>query len=165
MKFPTGLFSMREVAAPATPASGTAAVYVKSDGLVYTKDDAGLERLMTHAVEAFPFYVSGSVGVVTGSLGVVTEGNYVVETVRIRATTAPTGSALTVDVNKNGTSIYAATQANRPSIAAGANAALGGTPDTTTFALGDVLTVDVDAVGSTISGSNLSIVVRLRRVS
>lgn len=37
--------TMAEVAAPATPASGFASVYIKSDGLLYVKDDTGVERL------------------------------------------------------------------------------------------------------------------------
>lgn len=37
----------KEVSAPGTPASGTVAVYAKSDGLMYSKDDAGLEKLMS----------------------------------------------------------------------------------------------------------------------
>lgn len=32
-----------EQAAPATPAAGTVAIYAKSDGIVYQKDDAGVE--------------------------------------------------------------------------------------------------------------------------
>ena len=39
-----------------------------------------------------------------------------------RPYTPPAGAALVVDVNKNGTTIYT-NQANRPSIAAGANSA------------------------------------------
>ena len=38
---------MREVAAPATPATGYVRVYAKSDGLVYSKDDAGVETVVT----------------------------------------------------------------------------------------------------------------------
>ena len=35
-----------EGAAPATPASGTVIVYAKTDGLIYAKDDAGVETLL-----------------------------------------------------------------------------------------------------------------------
>jgi hypothetical protein len=37
-----------EVAAPSTPASGFAAMYVKSDGLWYGKDDAGVETMLSN---------------------------------------------------------------------------------------------------------------------
>lgn len=36
-----------EVAAPATPSSGQAVIYVKSDGKIYLKDDAGTETDLT----------------------------------------------------------------------------------------------------------------------
>lgn len=35
--------TIAESAAPSTPATGYAAIYVKSDGLLYWKDDAGTE--------------------------------------------------------------------------------------------------------------------------
>lgn len=39
-----------EAAAPATPAAGRAVVYAKADGLMYSKDDAGVETLMSSGV-------------------------------------------------------------------------------------------------------------------
>jgi hypothetical protein len=36
-----------EAAAPSTPASGKVVVYAKADGLMYSKDDAGVETLMS----------------------------------------------------------------------------------------------------------------------
>lgn len=39
---------LNEVAAPGSPSSDTAIVYVKSDGKVYYKNDAGTERLLTY---------------------------------------------------------------------------------------------------------------------
>jgi hypothetical protein len=77
--------------------------------------------------------------------------------------TAPSGSALTIDVNKNGTTIFT-TQGNRPTIAAGANAtASEATPDVTAMAAGDYLTVDIDAVGSANAGNDLTVFVRYQR--
>lgn len=38
-----------ESAAPSTPASGKVAIYAKTDGLVYGKDDAGTETLISNA--------------------------------------------------------------------------------------------------------------------
>jgi hypothetical protein len=75
--------------------------------------------------------------------------------------TAPAGADLIVDVNLNGTTIYS-TQANRPTIEDAGNAADETTPDTTTIAAGDYLTVDVDQVGSSVAGSDLTVVVRYR---
>lgn len=73
--------------------------------------------------------------------------------------TAPTGASLIVDVNKNGTSIFATTPANRPTIAASGTSGTSGTPDTTSVADGDYLTFDIDQVGSTIPGSDLLVVI------
>lgn len=75
--------------------------------------------------------------------------------------TAPTGSSLIVDVNKNGTTIYT-TQANRPAIAASSFVSpLSTNMDVTTIADGDYLSFDIDQIGSTVAGSNLIITVVL----
>jgi len=67
--------------------------------------------------------------------------------------TAPTGSAITPDVHKNGTSIYA----TRPTIAAAAFVSSGGvlTTSPTAFAVNDLIEVFTDIVGSTIPGRGL----------
>lgn len=77
--------------------------------------------------------------------------------------TAPTGASLILDVNKNGTTIFT-TQGNRPTIAASGNATTSEpAPDVTAIAAGDYLTVDVDQVGSTVAGSDLTVFIRYRR--
>lgn len=77
--------------------------------------------------------------------------------------TAPTGAAVVVDVHKNGTTIFTS-QANRPSIAISGNATTSEpAPDVTSVAAGDYLTVDVDQIGSTVAGSDLTVFVRYRR--
>jgi len=75
--------------------------------------------------------------------------------------TAPTGADLIVDVNKNGTTIFT-TQANRPRITAGSVVTVSEVTnmDITTLAAGDELTVDVDQVGSSTSGSALTLFIR-----
>lgn len=75
--------------------------------------------------------------------------------------TAPTGSSIKVDVNKNGTTIFT-TQANRPTIAISGNASSIQTPDVTTLSSGDYLTVDIDQIGSTIAGADLTVQVFLQ---
>lgn len=84
-----------------------------------------------------------------------------VDSVRASADTAPTGASLIVDVNKNGTTIYT-DQANRPTIAASTNTALGGTPDTSAGVSGDYYTPDIDQVGSTIPGSWVIVTMRIK---
>lgn len=75
--------------------------------------------------------------------------------------TAPTGAAILIDVNKNGTTLFT-TQGNRPSIAinAFATSAEVTNMNVTSFAAGDYLTVDVDQVGSTVAGANLVVTIR-----
>lgn len=115
-------------------------------------------------VEAYTFSVTGALAVQTGRSRIYLEGTYVIETVRAAVNTAPTGSAVIIDVNKNGTTIYT-TQSDRPQIAAAGFSATGNNPAVTTFAAGDYLTVDVDQIGSTIAGSDLTVTVRLRKIA
>jgi hypothetical protein len=43
----TRAFELSEISAPATPASGKVRLYAKSDGLLYSKDDAGVESQLS----------------------------------------------------------------------------------------------------------------------
>lgn len=77
--------------------------------------------------------------------------------------TAPTGAAILVDINKNGTaSIYSGV--TRLTIAAAANA--GNTTSfhaaNSTLAADDTLTVDIDQVGSTVAGADMSISIEVQ---
>jgi hypothetical protein len=79
-----------------------------------------------------------------------------IKEVRASVGTAPTGSSLIVDVNENGTTIFSG-GTDRPEIA------ISGFTDTTTgmsdtsLADGNYLTVDIDQIGSTIAGANLTV--------
>lgn len=74
--------------------------------------------------------------------------------------TAPTGAVVLVDVNISGTTAFT-TQANRPTIAAAAfDSGAEKVPDITEIPAGGYLTVDVDQIGSTVAGSDLTVVVR-----
>jgi hypothetical protein len=75
--------------------------------------------------------------------------------------TAPTGAAVVVDINRNGTSIWSSTQANRVQIAASATSGTQTAFNTTTLSDGDTLTFDLDAVGSgSSSGIDLTITLK-----
>lgn len=74
-----------------------------------------------------------------------------------RVKTAPTGASIIFDINKNGTSIWNTTQANRLTIAAAASSGNQSSFDTTTLAEGDYLTLDIDQIGSTIAGSDATV--------
>lgn len=154
-----------ETTAPSTPASGFGVTFARSsDSLLYFKNDAGAEYLLAHSVEVHTFSVTGALTTQTGKSRIYLEGNYVVETVRASVNTAPTGATILVDVNKNGTTIYT-TQSARPTIAISGFTATGNSPAVTTFAAGDYITVDVDQIGSTIAGSDLTVTIRLRKVA
>jgi hypothetical protein len=72
--------------------------------------------------------------------------------------TAPTGASLIVDINKDATTIFT-TQGSRPTIAISAFTAQGSAPDVTTIATGSYLTVDIDQVGSTVAGADLTVTI------
>jgi hypothetical protein len=74
--------------------------------------------------------------------------------------TAPVGAALIVDIAVNGTSIWNLTQGNRLTIADSASSGSQTLFDTTTLSEGDVLTIDIDQVGSTTAGSDLTVELR-----
>lgn len=79
--------------------------------------------------------------------------------------TAPVGSSIIIDVNKNGTTIFTA-QINRPTILSGTNDTGGSevVPDVTSLVFGDYLTVDIDQVGSGTPGSDLTVFVHYTRL-
>lgn len=68
---------------------------------------------------------------------------------------APTGAAIIVDLNKNGTTMFT-TQANRPQIAISAVTGSSVNPDVLTVADGDYITVNIDQIGSTLPGTTLT---------
>ena len=101
----------------------------------------------------------------TGTLRLPMDASYTIIGVRLMVGTAPTGASVIVDVNKNGTTIFT-TQANRPTIAAGANAGgPGATPNVTSLVAGDYITVDIDQVGSTVAGADLTVSIIVDRIS
>lgn len=79
--------------------------------------------------------------------------------VLVACNVAPTGASIIVDINKNATTVFPA-QAGRPTIAASANASAEVAPQVSAVAAGEYLTVDIDQVGSTIPGGDLTVMVR-----
>jgi len=71
--------------------------------------------------------------------------------------TAPTGADIIIDIYVNGTSIWAATPANRLTVAASATTGNKTAFDTTALVAGDYLDIYVDQVGSTIAGAGAAI--------
>ena len=102
-------------------------------------------------------FVSGGLGMGVGTVRIYNDSG-VTQTVlstRISVGVSPSGAPIVVDINKNGTSIY--TTATKPTIPSG-GVTDKAVPDAgTTLADGDFLTIDVDSIGSTVAGSNLTV--------
>lgn len=110
------------------------------------------------------YSANGTLTVRTGVSKIPMQGSGTIVAVKAYVNSAPTGASLIVDVNKNGTTIFG-TQANRPTVAAGANAATVGANSVTTYVDGDLLSVDIDQIGSTVAGSDLVVVVYVLRTT
>jgi len=138
----------------------TTAVVV-DDQVTVLLSDVGVQGPEGPAHEVFPFTMQDELEAVPGTSRVPIDGVAAIESVQAMVGTAPTGSAITVDVNKNGTSIFT-TQGNRPTIADGQNTSgVVTTMNITGLVSGDYITVDVDAVGSGYAGKDLVVLVRL----
>ena len=113
----------------------------------------GVQQFL-HQVQVFTVPGTLSVGIGRAKFyipGAITLGN-----VRASVGTAPTGADITIDVNKNVTTVFT-TQSNRPKIYAGQTVVSTSTPNITTFSAGDYITVDIDTVGSLNPGSDLTV--------
>lgn len=120
----------------------------------------GVEQLVSHAI-IFTKVGELEVGV-NATLAIVAPRAFEVEHVRCYAKTAPAGADIIVDINKNGTTIFT-TQGNRPTIGDGLNkGGKSATPDVVSIADGDVMTLDIDQIGSGTPGSDLTVYVRCK---
>lgn len=126
---------------------------------------ADVKDLISKQVIQASFYFPGELvaGTVGKSRFIVPPGNWTLVSVRGIIVTVNTGAAVVADVNKNGTTMYS-TQGNRLSIPVSTSSVVTSTtPDVTSLTGGDVISADVDSVGSTVKGSDLSIAVLLKR--
>ena len=87
------------------------------------------------------------------------ESACVIGKVRASVGTVPVGDAVVIDVNVNGVSIFT-DQAQRPSIEAGTSTDTS-TPNRAVNA-GDYITVDIDSVGTTNPGADLTVTVTIQ---
>lgn len=106
----------------------------------------------------FSYSVNGTLGVDTDIYPIISGLAMTVKEILISVETAPTGADLIIDINKNGTTMYT-TQANRPTIPAGSTTATVSLPNIISIAKGDKITIDIDQVGSTNAGENLSLTI------
>lgn len=113
--------------------------------------------------DTIPYSKTGTLAISTGTIRYRFPWAATILGVTAAVNTAPVGASIIADVKKNGTTIFTTT-GNRPTIAAGTNATTTEpTPDVTTIAAGDYITVDIAQVGSTTAGSDLTVIVRYKR--
>jgi hypothetical protein len=121
--------------------------------LVTTTRAPGVQQF-TYQVQVFT--VPGTLSVGTGRAKFYIPGPITLGNVRASVGTAPTGADITIDVNKNGTTVFT-TQTNRPKIFAGQTLVSTSTPNITEFTTGDYITVDIDTIGSLNPGMDLTV--------
>lgn len=134
--------------------------------------EARLQALIDAVVADFklgqfvlPFYKSGVQTTLVGNGHIPVFGSGIILGVRAYLNTAPTGATtFKIDVNKNDTTIFG-TQANRPIWVASSKLATVGSFSVTTFSDGDVFSIDIDDIGSTIAGSDLTAALYLLRTA
>jgi hypothetical protein len=100
------------------------------------------------------FYIDGTLTIALKA-AFVAPCALTVTNVKMSVATAPTGADLIIDIHKNGTTIFT-TQGNRPTIAAGETTEDSAAPDVTSIAAGDLIKLEIDQIGSTIAGADLS---------
>jgi hypothetical protein len=84
--------------------------------------------------------------------------NGVINKCWIAAKTGPTDADLICDINLNGTSIWNSNQGNRITIPDGSTTGTQTNFDTTVVSAGDQLTIDIDQIGATIAGQDITVV-------
>lgn len=132
---------------------GDSGKFVKYDGSKYI-----LESIAVSPKQQVIFTLEGFLSVVSNPLKIYNKmgaARTIVE-VFLAVGTAPTGADVIVDVHKNGTTIFT-TQTNRPKVLDGATTGTTTTVEVPSWADGDYLTVDVDQIGSTTPGANLTV--------
>ena len=72
----------------------------------------------------------------------------------------PTDADVIVDVNKDAVTMFT-TQGNRPTVPDGTFEGAKATPDVTAIAVADLITVDIDQIGSTLPGENLTVILEI----
>lgn len=155
-----------ERADPSTPAGNKIHLYAKDKSgvpVLYAINDAGTVYELSEGRPTFERAIVGTVATGT-SLTPLIGVHRALTIVKAYAylKTGPTGADLIVDINKNGTSIWNATPANRLTVSAGNTEGTQTSFDTTSLAEGDTLTIDVDQVGSTVAGADLLVQLRCK---
>ena len=119
------------------------------------------ENFDTVANAILPTFVFTIIGtLVTGTSltpALIVNNNLTIDKAYAYVKTAPTGQAILVDILKNGVSIWNTTPANRLTITAGTQSGTQVSFDTTSLSESDILTIDVDQIGSTVAGQDITV--------
>jgi hypothetical protein len=143
----------------------TAESLIKAEGLSsqFLKGDGSVDSNVYLTTYIVTFVLSIGVDSTIGANKtneIVIPRNSTITKVLARCKTAPTNAALIFDINKNGTSIWDTTQANRIQIAANAVSGTQTSFDTVSLDEGDILTIDIDQIGSLVAGRDITIEVK-----
>ncbi len=151
---------------PTTPASNKIHLFAKDKSGIpslYCINDAGTVYELSENTPTFTFPIAGTLTTGTSlTNALIAMKALTITKVYAYSKTGPVGADLIIDINKNGTSIWNSTQANRVKIIDGATSGNQTSFDTTALAEGDVLTPDIDQVGSTTAGADLTIQVKTK---
>ncbi|MFW6226425.1 MAG: hypothetical protein ACOC3V_05660, partial [bacterium] len=138
-----------------TPSEGDILKYNSSSEWENQKDTKtvgitlGSKGVDLDLISSYPIYAPFS-GTIKRVIGVVN--------------TAPTGADLIIDININGTSIWNSTQGNRLTITDGNTSGTQTSFDTTSVTEGDVITIDIDQIGSTTAGQDLTVQIEINKL-
>lgn len=157
---------MTERASPSTPGANKLHLYCKDkDGIptLYVINDAGTDYELSESKPAFIFTVPGSLYTTTSATPIlIAHKAMTIIKAYAAVKTVPIDADIIVDINKAGTSIWSGDQTKRLKII---DSASSGTQDqftTTALAEEDQLTLDIDQVGSTTTGADLTVVLRCK---
>jgi len=125
--------------------------------------DTGWQGPAGKTIESASWTYMGTITVRVGDGAWVYPGDYLLKTVQLSIASSPVGADVVVDVNVNGTSVFA-DQSQRPRIPDGGKTDLVDFPPNTVVGLNDIITVDIDAVGSVSPGSTLVAIVRAEEI-
>lgn len=156
---------LTERASPSTPGANKVHFYAKDKAGVptlYTINDAGTDYELSEGRPTFIFTITGTLATGTSKTPIIpVHRDLTIVRAYAVVKTAPTGASIIIDINKNASTIWA-TQANRLTIVAGATSGNQTSFDTTALLADDSLTLDVDQVGSTIAGTDLTVSLRCK---
>jgi len=139
-----------------TPVAGEIA-WLGDPGAVFVYDGTDWARQGASPKSPLIFSHPGDAEVTTGTAKYLEAVGIELSTVASTVGSAPSDASLIIDVMLNGVSIFPTSQ--KPTIAPGATTSSQATPDTTTIPPGAVLTVNIDQVGSTEPGADLTVMI------